>query len=223
MKKRLWSILLLAYISLPAISQDNSNNQNEYTNPSQGEGKIDSVYQTISLENFESSVFSNTNLKCSATSKRKCQLAVADEIPAPEKNSRKYLKVTLFGNHHDVAVITPPDKIRISQYCKSISIWAYGKNSPGVLSISLQDAEGRPHRLVMGRLDFTGWKKLTVAIPSEVAQMDSYIHENTDLTLLTITYHPGSFALTPRYTFIYIDDISATVRKKYLEKDQNDW
>jgi hypothetical protein len=223
MKKRLWSILLLAYISLPALSQDIPNNQNDHTTPSPGEAKIDSVYQIISLENFESSVFSNKNLKFSATSNRKCQLAVADDFPSPEKNSRKYLKVTLFANHHDIAVITPPDNIRISQYCKSISIWAYGKNSPGILSISLQDTAGKQHRLIMGHLDFTGWKKLTVALPSDIAQMDRFIHENAYLTLKTISYHPGSFALTPRYIFIYIDDISATVRNKYLEKNQNEW
>ena len=182
-----------------------------------------SIYKTVVLENFESSSFIKDNLQYPSEHYKKCRLETSDAFPSPENNSKRYIMLTLFGNHRDTATIIPPAIIKISNYCKSISLWAYGKNSPGIISIFLKDTSGEQHRIILGRLDFTGWKKLTADIPSNIAQMDECIDQKTYLALQKITIHPGTNDLSPRYSFIYIDDISAKVRIKYLNKDSKEW
>lgn len=216
-------LFLLMILPIPVTAQDSSDNPDGSAAPSVSENEISPVYHTIVLENFEASVFSKKNLLLPSALHDKSNLQIADNFPSPENNSKKYLMLTLFSNHHDIATIIPSETIKISKYCKSISLWTYGKNSPGMLSIFLKDITGEQHRLTMGRLDFHGWKKLTTVLPSNVAQMDAYLHQNTYLTLQKITYHPGTTELTPRFSFIYIDDITAVVRNKYLEKGSNGW
>ncbi|HON76994.1 MAG TPA: flagellar filament outer layer protein FlaA [Spirochaetota bacterium] len=213
MKKTIFILALLMYLSLPVTSQDNSGSNAEE----------ESIYHIVALENFESSIYNNNNLEYMSAHYSKCRLGIADEFPSPENSSKKYLMLTLFGNQRDIATITPSAPIKISRYCKSISLWAYGKNSPGIISIFLKDVSGQQHRLIMGQLDFSGWKKLTAIVPSHVAQMDEYMNQQSFISLNKITIHPGSKELAPRYIFIFIDDISAVVRSKYLQYDSKKW
>jgi len=63
--------------------------------------------------------------------------------------------------------IYPQRPIPIEGICKTVSIWVAGRNFNHSLNLLLEDALGRYFELYIGKLNFQGWKKLTVAIPPQ--------------------------------------------------------
>ena len=63
--------------------------------------------------------------------------------------------------------IYPVRPIPIEGITKTISIWVVGRNTNHELKILIQDFFGRDFELFVGKLNFQGWKKLTVAIPPQ--------------------------------------------------------
>jgi hypothetical protein len=52
-------------------------------------------------------------------------------------------------------------------------MWIVGRNFNHEIKILIQDFFGRNYELYMGKLNFQGWKKLTVAVPP---QSDDGVH-----------------------------------------------
>jgi hypothetical protein len=57
--------------------------------------------------------------------------------------------------------------IPIEGITKIVSVWVVGRNYNHELYLQLQDFFGNEFELRMGKLNFQGWKKLTVAIPPQ--------------------------------------------------------
>jgi hypothetical protein len=57
--------------------------------------------------------------------------------------------------------------IPIEGITKIVSVWVIGRNYNHTLYLQLQDYFGNEFELQMGKLNFQGWKKLTVAIPPQ--------------------------------------------------------
>lgn len=57
--------------------------------------------------------------------------------------------------------------IPIEGITKIVSVWVIGRNYNHTLYLQLQDFFGNEFELQMGKLNFQGWKKLTVAIPPQ--------------------------------------------------------
>lgn len=57
--------------------------------------------------------------------------------------------------------------IPVEGITKTVSVWVAGRNMNHVLKIIVQDAFSNQFELTMGKLNFQGWKKLTVAIPPQ--------------------------------------------------------
>jgi hypothetical protein len=76
-------------------------------------------------------------------------------------------RVDFLHRGHVSFTLTPLRPIPIEGITKSISVWAVGRNFNHELKILIQDSLGRSFELSMGKLNFQGWKKLTVAIPPQ--------------------------------------------------------
>ena len=63
--------------------------------------------------------------------------------------------------------IHPIRPIPIEGITKTVSVWAVGRNFNHDLYLLIQDYFGRNYELYMGRLNFQGWKRLTVAVPPQ--------------------------------------------------------
>ncbi|NIZ18703.1 flagellar filament outer layer protein FlaA [Entomospira culicis] len=74
-------------------------------------------------------------------------------------------------SHFTIKSVNP---LLIEGVTKTISVQVAGRNVPHTLSIVIRDYEGRRHELVMGKLDFAGWKQLSVSIPESVVQKDRH-------------------------------------------------
>jgi hypothetical protein len=57
--------------------------------------------------------------------------------------------------------------IPIEGITKIVSVWVIGRNYNHTLYLQLQDFFGNEFELQMGKLNFQGWKKMTVAIPPQ--------------------------------------------------------
>jgi hypothetical protein len=68
--------------------------------------------------------------------------------------------------------VLPVKPLPIPGITKTLSVWVAGRNNDHVLSIMLLDFFNNPKELVMGKLNFSGWKKLTVAVPPNIVQRD---------------------------------------------------
>jgi hypothetical protein len=69
--------------------------------------------------------------------------------------------------------VTPPKPIKIPGITKAISVWVCGRSFNHRLYVHLFDYKGSLMILDMGPVDFVGWKKMSIAIPSHIAQ-DNY-------------------------------------------------
>jgi hypothetical protein len=183
------------------------------------------VYFEIILEDFESTSYSKSNLKFRVVKKNQDgDLIMRDQYPAPVKKSKKYLGVKIYGRSGDYFSLIPPKPLVIKKNCSSISIWVYGKGFTGELSAFVEDANGNAHRLVFGKLNFLGWRKLTVKVPAKVVQEDEFLSQKRVIKITKLIYQPGNTKLArPKWQYFYIDDISARVREKYSDRQSDDW
>ncbi len=210
MKSLSLSLFIIMALAIPVLSQ------------SKKDSKDTTAYSRMILEDFESTQYGESNIKYHVSTDQKGGIAIRDQFPSPAKDSKKYLGLKMFGRIGDVLQITPAKKLIIDKHCKSISMWVYGKDISGEVSIMLIDGSGASHRMIMGRLNFTGWRELTVSLPKEVSQMDKYLSQKKQLELTKIMYNPGNTGRNA-WTYVYFDDISAMVREKFYDKQSDEW
>jgi hypothetical protein len=222
MKRLLLIPLLAGLIILPLLAQetDEAEKKEESTDTEQASG---SMYHEKTLEDFETTTYTEKNLRFRVTRDQKAGLTMRDQFPAPLEDSKKYLGLKMYGRLGDVLAIIPEKEIIIEKYCKSISMWVYGKRFSGQLSIILQDADKTNHRLILGTLDYLGWRKLTVSLPSDITQQDNFLNQKEFLKIIQIQYRPGNQTRLPKWQYFYIDDITAVVREKYTDRQSDDW
>ncbi len=216
MNRLLITILFSFIIAAAANAQkkENSSKQPEAT-----------VYYEVVLEDFENTTYDNSNISYRVVKKnQEGHLSIRDQFPAPVSKSKKYLGVKIFGRQGDYFTITFPKKLIIENNCSSISIWIYGKGFTGELSAFIEDANGDAHRIHFGKLNFLGWRKLSVKLPKSIVQEDEYLNQKRTIKLTKLIYQPGNTKrLRPKWQYFYIDDISARVRKKYSDRQSDDW
>jgi hypothetical protein len=230
MKKSLFILpVFIVMLTVPAFAQEakgakEAAKETKAPAEQKQEQKIQSpVYIKITLEDFETTQFPESSIVYKNTGYQKGGIAIRNQFPSPAKDSKKYLGIKILGKAGDVIQLTPPKRLVIDKYCQSISLWVYGKDLSGELSIMIKDSEGASHRLIMGRLNFTGWRELSVNLPKEIAQMDRYLSQKTEIEITKIMYNPGNTGRLPVWNFLYIDDITATVREKMYDKQSDEW
>jgi hypothetical protein len=228
MKRNVFLMLLALALAIPAYSQDKKADTKGKEAPKEvakEEKKAETrqLYTEITVEDFEATPFSDKDGSMRISRDQKFAVAIRDQYPAPVKSSKKYLGVMLFGRTGDVLTITPHKKLIIDKYCRTISLWVYGKSFTGELSILLRDADGTAHRLSFGKLNFLEWKKLTVRLTDAVAQESKFLNQKRQIEILQILYNPGTTAQISEWSSFYIDDITAEVREKFVDKQPDDW
>jgi hypothetical protein len=109
----------------------------------------------------------------------------------------------------------PQRPIPIEGITKTVSIWAVGRNYNHELYLIVQDFFGRQFELYMGKLNFQGWKQLTVAIPPQaedgkngIVQRNYHYNNNLGIKILGLMVK-----CDPQETFgsyyVYFDDLRA--------------
>ena len=181
------------------------------------------IYTVTILEDFETTTYSDKNLKF-MQSDGQGVLSISDNYPAPVNNSKKYLGVKVFAKKGDRFRIEFTKPIEITKYCKTISMWVYGEKIAGELSIMLRDSSGINHLVNFGYAassGWVGWKKLSKDLEPKIKQHDDYLGSENPIKILCIQYRAAGRA-QGEWQFFYIDDISASVRDKYKDREIDD-
>lgn len=185
-----------------------------------GEKKI---YREIDLENFETNLYTKKNTKFRFNNGTKASIGLRSEFPAPIFGSTKFLALKLFGEKANTISIFPAKPIIIRNYCKKINIWAYGRGLSARLGIIIKDSRDNIYRLSFGALKFRGWKKLSIEIPSRMNQADQYLNQKNRIQVIALIYNPSNKFGNYKWSLVYLDDLTAIVRKKYSDKEAMNW
>ncbi len=182
------------------------------------------VWQEVILEDFETTPYTDKNISYNVTSDQEVKLSIRDQFPA-KANSKKYLGLKIKTRGGDTVTIKPPKEILIDKFCKSISFWVYGKKTYGELSFMVQDTKKINHKLIaVPVVNFLGWKQFTVLITSKIAQEDDFLNQKKFIKIINIQYKTvGSKHKPSQWEYIYLDDITATVRERYDDKQSDEW
>ena len=110
----------------------------------------------------------------------------------------------------DRVEISPPHEFVIRGKARQFTVWVLGRKFRHTLAIKLRDYRGRIHKLPLGRLDFFGWRKLTVTVPGWLPQSTRYawLDKNLQFVSLFVTSDvhevPGEF-------YFYVDDLKVMI------------
>ena len=100
---------------------------------------------------------------------------IADEQEIGLEEDDKYVlgvKVHYDRRGVNSFAVMPVKPLPIAGIAKTMSVWVAGRNNNHMLSMMILDYFGNPMELTIGKLNFSGWKKLTVAIPPSIVQKD---------------------------------------------------
>jgi hypothetical protein len=221
--KRLMVIALLLCFSGVVFAQQN----NEVGTPDAQSLGIDAAQQLlkeVSVDKFEHDGYWRSTMSSDTgyITSRLFTGGPSGKEPIPDEegfdipdNNVLGARVDFLHRGYTDFTLYPVRPIPIEGITKTISVWVAGRNYNHELKILIQDFFGRPFELYMGRLNFQGWKRLTVAIPPQAEDGRNGIvqrnyHYNNQLGLkvtgLKIECDPaeafGSY-------YVYFDDLRA--------------
>ncbi|MDR1287784.1 MAG: flagellar filament outer layer protein FlaA [Treponema sp.] len=146
----------------------------------------------------------------------------AGKTPLPEEEGMnipdRYVlgtKVEFIHRGYTSFTMYPIRPIPIEGITKTVSVWVVGRNYNHELKLLLQDFFGRYYELYVGRLNFQGWKRLTVAVPPQAEDgfngiVQRNYHYNNQLGLQIIGFRVDCDPMEAYGTYyIYLDDLRA--------------
>ncbi|MDR3172031.1 MAG: flagellar filament outer layer protein FlaA [Treponema sp.] len=124
-------------------------------------------------------------------------------------------RVDFLHRGHSSFTLTPRRPIPIEGITKTVSVWVVGRNYNHELKLLVQDYFGRSFELSLGKLNFQGWKKLTVAIPPQAEDGRNGIvqrnyHYNNQLGIKVAGFRVDCDpSETVGTYYLYLDDLRA--------------
>jgi hypothetical protein len=146
----------------------------------------------------------------------------ANKQPIPDEESLNLPDEYVLGTRVDFLrrsyssfTIYPTRPIPIEGITKTVSVWIAGRNYNHEISLLIQDFFGRNYEFYIGRLNFIGWKKLTVTIPpqaddglSGVVQRNYHYNNHMGIKVMGFRIDCDPLEAYGSY-YIYFDDLRA--------------
>ncbi len=182
MKKAIIVLLALAAASGLAFAQASGAEIGDPDPALMGNGTAQQKLKEVSVDKFEAAGFWDAKISADEgyIQSRLFEggpAAKKNEPIADERNIDKEQKIEdqfVFGIRTDFysrgdneIFVYAKRPIPIEGIAKTITVWVVGRNYNHELKILLQDFFGNHFELSMGKLNFQGWKKLSVAIPPQ--------------------------------------------------------
>ena len=123
--------------------------------------------------------------------------------------------------------LRPIRPIPIEGVTKTVSVWVVGRNFEHNLKLLIQDFYGRNYEIYMGKLNFQGWKKMTVAIPPQspdgvngVIQRSYHYNNQMGIRITGFRIECDPMEAYGNY-YIYFDDLRA-ITDLFAENDRDE-
>jgi hypothetical protein len=125
-------------------------------------------------------------------------------------------RIDFIHRGHTSIYFRPQRPIPIEGITKTVSLWAVGRNYRHELYLLVKDFFGREFELFIDRLDFPGWKKLTVAIPPQaddgrngIVQSNYHYFNKMGIVVTGLMIKVDPTEAYGSY-YVYFDDMRAT-------------
>lgn len=123
------------------------------------------------------------------------------------------VKVSYYRRGHNSFEVRPVKAIPIEGIAKTVSVWVVGRSYPHELYLLIEDFFGHQFELYMGKLNHSGWKRMSVAIPpqkpdgkSGIIQRDYHYGQNMGLKIRGFRINCDPEEAYGNY-YIYFDDM----------------
>lgn len=190
--------------------------------------KMSPDYGVISGRLFDGGPYSNLSAD------EKAEIISLPSEVADATNEEVYgVKVEFFRRGVNSFYITAARPIPIEGVTKTVSMWVAGRNQGHTLTLLVQDYFGNNFELYMGSLSFSGWKKLTVAIPPSpdgkrgIVQQSAFFGDKPGLRIVGFRVDCDPEVAFGTY-YMYLDDLRAvtdlyTMENKDLDDLSDNW
>jgi hypothetical protein len=212
--------------------------QTEIGSPDAGRIGIDAAQQKlkeVSVDKFEHDGYWRSQMSVDEgfTTTRLFEGAPAAKEPLEDEQDLnipdRYVlgtRVDFLRRGHTSFTLYPLRPIPIEGITKTISVWVVGRNYNHVLNILIQDFFGNKFELYVGKLNFQGWKKLTVAVPPQagdgkhgIVQRNYNYNNQMGLKIIGFRIDCDPMEAFGSY-YIYFDDLRA-VTDLFAEDDRD--
>jgi hypothetical protein len=117
-------------------------------------------------------------------------------------------KITFYKRGMSSFSVYPIRPLVVEGVCKTLSVWVVGRNTKHLLKVLISDQFGHEAEVTMGYLNFTGWKKITVAIPPTIIQKDYHYNNRMGIKIEGFRIECDPMEAYGMY-YIYFDDLRA--------------
>ena len=118
------------------------------------------------------------------------------------------MKVHYYRRGLNTFALFPVRPMPVEGITKTLSLWVAGRNMSHMLSVVITDYFGNMAIITMGKLNFSGWKKLTVAVPPSIVQRDYHYGDRMGIKVLGFVVNCDPLEAFGTY-YIYFDDLRA--------------
>ena len=138
------------------------------------------------------------------------------------------VKVEFFRRGVNSFFVKAARPIPIEGVTKTISVWAAGRNMDHQMYVLVQDYNGNNFELFLGTLGFSGWKKMSVAVPptpdGEHGIIQSSAYNGIRPGLRIVGFRIDCNPMLARGTYyLYLDDLRAVTDLYDIEnRDEDD-
>ncbi|MGL4981647.1 MAG: flagellar filament outer layer protein FlaA [Treponemataceae bacterium] len=102
-----------------------------------------------------------------------------DSVPEGQVDLKSLgVRIDFFRRGQNPIYIKSVRPLPIEGIAKTVSVWVAGRNFNHRLKLLVQDSMGKTFELSLGRLNFSGWKKLTATIPASADGKTGIIQSN---------------------------------------------
>lgn len=131
------------------------------------------------------------------------------EEQAGIKESDKYVLGAKIEHLHRAVTyfeFMPVRPLPIPGITKTISLWVVGRNVKHQLYVIVADHFNNRAKIPMGDLAFTGWKKMTAAVPPSIKQSDPRYNNKQGIYITSLLVETDPAETYGNY-YIYFDDL----------------
>ena len=114
------------------------------------------------------------------------------------------VKTYFLDRGFDRVEVFPPNEYIVRGKAREMKVWALGRKFRHTLYVKLRDYKGQLHKLKVGRLDFWGWKEMSVIIPGWLPQSASYALLDKNLHFVSFIIESDLYEV-PGTFYTYLD------------------